>query len=56
MAVIYVGGDNALASGLIPSAVPAVLQSLLLVYYLACAFLINNDVRVSFIGFAGARA
>ncbi|PZQ88698.1 MAG: ABC transporter permease [Leifsonia xyli] len=56
MAVIYVGGDNALASGEIPAAAPAVLQSLLLVYYLATAFLISN--RISFTSFrlAGARA
>lgn len=54
MAVIYVGGDNALAGGQIPASAPAVLQSMLLVYYLACAFLINNNVRVSLNKPAGA--
>lgn len=56
MAVIYVGGDNSLASGQIPAAAPAVLQSLLLVYYLACAFIINNDLRVTFHRLSGVRA
>ncbi|MEE7493371.1 ABC transporter permease [Methylobacterium oryzae] len=56
MAVIYVGGDNALATGQIPASAPAVLQSLLLVYYLACAFFVNNDIRVGFVRRVGAQA
>lgn len=47
MAVIYVGGDNSLVTAAIPSAAPAVIQGLVLVYYLAFAFLINNEVRIT---------
>lgn len=55
MAVIYVGGDNALAGGEIPAAAPAVMQSLLLVYYLASAFLIHSKIRFNALQLSGAR-
>jgi len=45
MAVIYVGGDNALVSAGIPASAPVVFQGLLLVYYLASTFFVRNQIR-----------
>ncbi|MBN9602050.1 MAG: ABC transporter permease [Afipia felis] len=56
MAVIYIGGDNSLATAQIPAAAPAVVQGLLLVYYLAFAFLINNEIRITSTKIARAKA
>jgi general nucleoside transport system permease protein len=46
MAVIYVGGDNALVSAGIPASAPIVFQGLLLVFYLAAFLIVNNKVRL----------
>lgn len=45
MAIIYVGGDNALVSANIPSSAPVVFQGLLMVFYLAVFFLVQNRVQ-----------
>jgi general nucleoside transport system permease protein len=45
MAIIYVGGDNALVSAQIPSAATVVFQGLLMVFYLAIFMLVDNRVE-----------
>lgn len=48
LAIIYVGGDNSLASSKIPAAVPNVMQGLILVYYLSLSVFLRNELRVTF--------
>jgi simple sugar transport system permease protein len=45
MAVIYVGGDNALVSANIPASAPVVFQGLLMIFYLAGLFFVNYRVE-----------
>jgi ABC-type uncharacterized transport system permease subunit len=55
MAIIYVGGDNALVSAHIPSAATVVFQGLLMVFYLAIFMLVNHRIeRVHRLATAGA--
>lgn len=61
MAIVYVGGDNALVSANIPTSAPVVFQGLLMIFYLAGLFFVNYRVeRVHYprlvIGAAHARA
>ena len=44
MAIIYVGGDNALVSANIPASAPVVFQGLLMIFYLAGLFFVNYRV------------
>lgn len=45
MAVIYVGGDNALVTADIPTSAPVVFQGLLLVFYLATSMFARYGIR-----------
>lgn len=45
MAVIYVGGDNALVTAEIPASAPVVFQGLLLVFYLATSGFARYEIR-----------
>jgi simple sugar transport system permease protein len=46
MAIIYVGGDDALVSAQIPASAATVFQGLLLTFYLATYFLVSYQVRL----------
>ena len=46
MALLYVGGDFALVSASVPNAFATIFQSLLLVFYLAGALILNFKVRL----------
>jgi simple sugar transport system permease protein len=45
MALVYVGGDFALLSVGVPDAVTSILQGMLLIFYLACSFLLTSRLR-----------
>lgn len=45
MAIVYVGGDNALVSANLPTSAPVVFQGLLMIFYLAGLFFVNYRIE-----------